>query len=74
MAPYAGVKHEPDLPRHNPRAFQAFQSDMADTLEGIKLLVRPRLILTDLNMTNSTALFEMLVAPLLEGGDEIECK
>lgn len=47
---------------------------MADTLEGIKLFVRPRLILTDLNMTNNTALFEMLVAPLLEGGDEIECK
>ncbi|CAM9928524.1 unnamed protein product [Ascophyllum nodosum] len=52
----------------------AFQSDMVDTLEGIKLLVRPWLILTDLNMTNHTALFDMLVAPLLEGGDEIECK
>lgn len=50
---------------------QAFQSDMADTLEGIKLVVRPRLILTDLNMTNNQALFQMIIAPLVEGGDTI---
>lgn len=45
---------------------------MADTVEGIKLLVRPRLILTDLNMINNQALFDMVIAPLIEGGDPIE--
>ncbi|CAM9117808.1 unnamed protein product [Pylaiella littoralis] len=50
----------------------AFPSDMADTVEGIKLLVRPRLILTDLNMINNQALFDMVIAPLIEGGDPIE--
>lgn len=44
---------------------------MADTLEGIKLTLRPRLILTDLNMTNNQALFQMIVAPLVEGSDTI---
>lgn len=47
---------------------------MGDTMEGIKLLVRPRLILTDLTMTTNPALFDMVVAPLLEGGDPIEYK
>lgn len=47
---------------------------MGDTMEGIKLLVRPRLILTDLAMTTNPALFDMVVAPLLEGGDPIEYK
>lgn len=51
---------------------QAFSSDMADTVEGIKLLVRPRLILVDLNMANNQPLFEMVVAPLIEGGDPID--
>lgn len=45
---------------------------MADTLEGIKLVVRPSLILTDLNMTTNHALFEMIIAPLVEGGDKID--
>ncbi|CAN0119655.1 unnamed protein product [Ectocarpus sp. 8 AP-2014] len=52
----------------------AFNSDMGDTMEGIKLLVRPRLILTDLAMTTNPALFDMVVAPLLEGSDPIEYK
>ncbi|CAN0035023.1 unnamed protein product [Ectocarpus sp. 6 AP-2014] len=52
----------------------AFNSDMDDTMGGIKLLVRPRLILTDLAMTTNPALFDMVVAPLLEGGDPIEYK
>ncbi|CAM9513803.1 unnamed protein product [Ectocarpus sp. 12 AP-2014] len=52
----------------------AFNSDMGDTMEGIKLLVRPRLILTDLAMATNPALFDMVVAPLLEGGDPIEYK
>lgn len=51
---------------------QAFQSDIADTLEGIKLIVRPRLILTDLAMTNNPALLEILLAPLVEGADPID--
>lgn len=51
---------------------QAFSSDMADTVEGVKLLVRPRLILVDLSMANNQALFEMVVAPLIEGGNPIE--
>lgn len=51
---------------------QAFPSDMADTVAGIKLLVRPRLILTDLYMINNQAVFEMLIAPFIEGGDPIE--
>lgn len=45
---------------------------MADTVEGIKLLVRPRLILVDLSMANNQALFEMIVAPVVEGGDPID--
>ncbi|CAM9848479.1 unnamed protein product [Ectocarpus sp. 4 AP-2014] len=52
----------------------AFNSDMGDTMEGVKLLVRPRLILTDLAMTTNPTLFDMVVAPLLEGGDPIEYK
>lgn len=45
---------------------------MADTVEGIKLLVRPRLILVDLYMATNQPLFEMVVASLIEGGDPIE--
>lgn len=45
---------------------------MADTLEGIKLVVRPRLILTDLHMTTNHALFEMIIAPLVAGGGRID--
>lgn len=55
-------------------AVQAFPSNMADIVEGIRLLVRPRLILVDLNMTNHPALFEMVIAPLMEGGDPVEFK
>eukprot|EP00903_Cladosiphon_okamuranus_P011998 g11267.t1 len=50
----------------------AFTSDMADTIEGIKLLVRPRLVLMDLYMATNQPLFEMLVAPLIEGADPID--
>ena len=45
---------------------------MADTIEGIKLLVRPRLILLDLYMATNQPLLEMVVAPLIEGGDPID--
>lgn len=51
---------------------QAFPSDMADTIEGIKLLVRPRLILVDLATATNQPLFEMMVSPLIEGGDTID--
>lgn len=54
------------------RGVQAFPSDMADTLEGIKLVVRPRLILVDLHTATNQPLFDMVVAPLIEGGDPIE--
>lgn len=54
------------------RSAQAFPSDIADTIEGIKLLVRPRLVLVDLNMATNQPLFEMVVAPLIEGGDPID--
>lgn len=53
---------------------QAFQSDMADTLEAIKLVVRPCLILVELTLATNQALFPMVVAPLTEGSDDIAFK
>eukprot|EP00752_Nemacystus_decipiens_P013400 g11865.t1 len=50
----------------------AFPSDIADTIESIKLIVRPRLILVDLTMATNQPLFQMVVAPLIDGGDPID--
>lgn len=44
---------------------------MADTITSVKLVVRPRMVLTDINMIKNEILFDMIVAPLAEGGDKI---